>query len=192
MKEEHRDNFLTPAGDDTVHVVAHATIGRGFWAGDVKTMGQITAKTVMERLRRAHRVIAALANIEKPVIAAVRGPVTRIGESLALACDVIVASEAAVFSQVFKNVGLIPEGGAVYFLSQHLGPIRTNDMVMTARKVPAIDAGILASATRWSMAFPVFAGQAWTGTELLRRSRERHQSWSRSIIILGPTRTAGP
>ena len=141
MKEELGDIFLALARDDAVRVVVLAANGRGFCAsGDVTTMGQFTAKTGMERLKRAHRVVAALANIEKPVIAAVRGPVAGIGWSLALACDAIVASETAVFSQVFKNVGLIPDGGAIYFLSQHLGPIRAKDMVMTARKVPAAEA----------------------------------------------------
>jgi 2-(1,2-epoxy-1,2-dihydrophenyl)acetyl-CoA isomerase len=141
MKEELGDIFLSLARDDTVRVVVLAANGRGFCAsGDVTTMGKFTAKTGIERLKRAHRVVAALANIEKPVIAAVRGPVAGIGWSLALACDTIVASETAMFSQVFKNVGLIPDGGAVYFLSQHLGPIRAKDLVMTARKVPAAEA----------------------------------------------------
>ncbi|MSQ18410.1 MAG: enoyl-CoA hydratase [Betaproteobacteria bacterium] len=141
MKDTLGDILLALARDDAVRVVVLNANGRGFCAsGDVTTMGRFTAATGMERLKRAHRVVAALANIEKPVIAAVRGPVAGIGWSLALACDAIVASDTAVFSQVFKNVGLIPDGGAVYFLCQHLGPIRAKDMVMTARKVPAAEA----------------------------------------------------
>jgi 2-(1,2-epoxy-1,2-dihydrophenyl)acetyl-CoA isomerase len=54
----------------------------------------------------------------------VRGAVAGIGWSMALACDVIIASETAKFSQVFRNVGLVPDGGAVYFLTQYLGILR--------------------------------------------------------------------
>ena len=84
-------------------------------------MGDFTPTTGRERLKLAHRMVRNLANIEKPVVAAVRGAVAGIGWSLALACDVIVASETARFSMVFRNVGLVPDGGAVYFLTQHLG-----------------------------------------------------------------------
>lgn len=166
MKETLGDLFLAFARDDAVRVVVFKANGRGFCAsGDVTTMGKFTAKTGMERLKRAHRVVAALANIEKPVIAAVRGPVAGIGWSLALACDAIVASETAVFSQVFKNVGLIPDGGAVYFLTQHLGPIRAKDMVMTARKVPAAEALSLGLLT-------CVVPDAELETETERRARE--------------------
>jgi 2-(1,2-epoxy-1,2-dihydrophenyl)acetyl-CoA isomerase len=57
-------------------------------------------------------MVLAVANIEKPVVAAVRGAVAGIGWSLALACDMVVASDTARFVQVFKNVGVVPDGGA--------------------------------------------------------------------------------
>ena len=58
--------------------------------------------------------------IEKPVIAAVRGPTVGIGWSIALACDLIVASETARFSQVFRRIGLAPDGGAIWFLTRRM------------------------------------------------------------------------
>jgi len=149
MKQELGDIFLRLASDDAARVVLLSAQGRGFCAsGDVSTMGRFTPKSAIERLKRAHRVVAALANLEKPVIAAVRGPVAGIGWSLALACDVILASETAVFSQVFKNVGLIPDGGAVFFLAQHLGPIRAKELILSARKVPAGEAEQLGLVTK--------------------------------------------
>lgn len=141
MKDRLGDIFLQLAADDAVRVVVLAGNGRAFCAsGDVSTMGKFTPATAMARLKRAHRSISALAALEKPVIAAVRGPVAGAGWSMALACDVVIASENAVFSQVFKNMGLIPDTGALWFLSQHLGPLRAKELMFTARKMTAGEA----------------------------------------------------
>lgn len=85
-------------------------------------------------------MILAVANIDKPVVASVRGPVAGIGWSLALACDLVVASVTAKFIQVFRNVGLVPDGGSVYFLTQILGVQRAKEIVYSARPVSAQEA----------------------------------------------------
>lgn len=127
--------------DPAIRVVVLGGVGRGFCAsGDVTTMGQFTAVSARERLKRAHRMIIALANLEKPVVASVRGPVAGIGWSLALACDAIIASDTAIFSQVFRNVGLSPDGGAIYFLSRIVGELRAKDLVHRARQLGAAEA----------------------------------------------------
>jgi 2-(1,2-epoxy-1,2-dihydrophenyl)acetyl-CoA isomerase len=59
---------------------------------------------------------------------------------MALATDMIIASETAKFSQVFRNVGLVPDGGAVYFLTQHLGLFRAKELVYSGRRVEAAEA----------------------------------------------------
>ena len=149
MRERVSEIFTQLAADDTVRVVLLDAAGRGFCAsGDVSNMGQFTPVSGRHRLKSAHRMILAIANIEKPVIAAVRGPVAGIGWSMALACDMIVASETAVFSQVFRNVGLVPDGGAIYFLSQVIGVLKAKELVYTARKVPASEAMQLGLLTR--------------------------------------------
>ena len=84
--------------------------------------------------------ILALYNLEKPAIAAVRGAVYGIGNALALACDLVVASDTAKFSMAFKKVGVVPDGGAIFFLTQNLGVARAKDLVYTARVVPAAEA----------------------------------------------------
>ena len=115
--------------------------GRGFCgSGDVTSMGAFTPETARDRLKQAHRMIIAVANIEKPVIAAVRGAVAGIGWSLALACDLVIASETAKFIQVFRNVGLAPDGGTIYFLTQILGVQQAREIVYSARPVPATEA----------------------------------------------------
>lgn len=149
MRDRISTLFTDLAQDDSVRVVILDAAGRGFCAsGDVSNMGAFTAVSGRHRLKSAHRMILSIANIEKPVIAAVRGPVAGIGWSMAMACDMIVASETAVFSQVFRNVGLVPDGGAIYFLSQMLGVLKAKELVLTACKIPAEEAMQLGLVTR--------------------------------------------
>lgn len=133
--------------DDAVRAVVLTGAGRAFCAGgDVTTMGGNDVVAGRRRSQHHHRMILALHHLEKPVVAAVRGPAAGIGVSLALACDVIVASETAYFMMAFKNVGIPPDGGAIYFLTQHLGLARAKELVYTARKLPvreALDMGLV-------------------------------------------------
>ncbi len=133
--------FAELAGDDATRAVIVAGAGRGFCSGS-DVAGMLTTDPVSGRahMKVRQRMIVNLADIEKPVIAAVRGPVAGIGFSMALACDLIVASETARFSQIFKNIGLIPDGGSVFFLTQYLGIARAKELVYTARMLPAQEA----------------------------------------------------
>lgn len=141
MKDRLGDLFLAIARDPAVRVVVLRAAGRGFCAsGDVSTMGEFTPATAMARLKRAHRWIAALAALDVPVVAAVRGAVAGAGWSMALAADVILASETAKFSQVFKNVGLMPDTGALWFLGRQLGPIRAKELIFKGRVLSAAEA----------------------------------------------------
>lgn len=141
MREGLADSFEKAGRDAEIRAVLLQAAGKAFCAsGDVGTMGDFTPASGRERLRLAHRMVRNLANIEKPVVAAVRGAVAGIGWSMALACDAIVASETARFSQVFRNVGLVPDGGAIYFLTQHLGLLRAKELVYSGRRVEASEA----------------------------------------------------
>jgi 2-(1,2-epoxy-1,2-dihydrophenyl)acetyl-CoA isomerase len=72
----------------------------------------------------AHKVILALTDLEKPVIAKVNGVAVGIGFSLALSADMIVASENAKFSLIFSRIGLIPDGGSLFHLPRLVGPAK--------------------------------------------------------------------
>lgn len=127
--------------DDEVRAVIVIGAGRAFCSGgDVGTMGSRDVLSGRKRSKGHHQMPIALHNLEKPVIAAVRGPAAGIGFSLALACDLIIASETAYFLAAFKNVGIPPDGGAVFFLTQHLGIARAKEIAYTARRVPAQEA----------------------------------------------------
>jgi 2-(1,2-epoxy-1,2-dihydrophenyl)acetyl-CoA isomerase len=141
MREALGTSFERAARDPAVRAVLLRSEGKAFCAsGDVGKMGEFTPSSARDLLKLAHRMVRNLANIEKPVVCAVRGAVAGIGWSMALACDVVIASETAKFSQVFRNVGLVPDGGAVYFLTQHLGILRAKDLVYSGRRVDAAEA----------------------------------------------------
>lgn len=127
--------------DDTVRAVIVTGAGRAFCSGsDVTSMGKIDVVTGRARMQVRHRMITALTAIEKPVIAAVRGATVGIGFSIALACDLVVAADTAKFSQIFKKIGLVPDGGSIFFLTQRLGLARAKELVYTGRMLPAQEA----------------------------------------------------
>lgn len=127
--------------DDQVRAVVLTSAGRAFCSGsDVTTMVNTGVVAGRARMQTRHAMINAMVQLEKPVIAAVRGVAAGIGFSMAMACDLIVASENAQFSQIFKKIGLVPDGGAVYFLTQRLGLARAKELVYTARMLQAQEA----------------------------------------------------
>lgn len=141
MYHELADTFASLNGDVEVRAVILTGAGRAFCAGgDVTSMGSYDVVSGRKRSKGHHRMILNLHHLEKPVIAAIRGPAAGIGASLALACDLIVASETAYLLMAFKNVGIPPDGGAIYFLTQQLGLSRAKELVYSARKLPAAEA----------------------------------------------------
>lgn len=141
MWEALHGHLATIAADDAIRAVILTGAGRAFCAGgDVTGMAKTDIVSGRARSQRRHRAVLALYNLEKPVIAAVRGAVYGIGNALALACDIVVASETTKFSMAFKKVGVVPDGGAIFFLTQNLGVARAKELVYTARAVPAAEA----------------------------------------------------
>lgn len=149
MREALGTHFDTAARDPAVRSVLLTAAGAAFCAsGDVSRMGDFSAASGRDLLKLAHRMVRNLANIEKPVVAGVRGAVAGIGWSMALACDAVIASDTAKFSQVFRHVGVVPDGGAVYFLTQHLGLFKAKELVYSGRRVDAQEAHALGLVNR--------------------------------------------
>lgn len=137
------------AHDDEVRAVILTGAGRAFCSGgDVTGMAKADIVSGRTRSQRRHRTVLALYNLEKPVIGAVRGAVYGIGNALALACDLIVASDTTRFSMAFKKVGVVPDGGAIFFLTQYLGIAKAKELVYTARPVDAQEAKALGLVSR--------------------------------------------
>src|SRR2546428_11197715 len=78
--------------------------------------------------------------MEKPIIAQLNGIAAGSGTSIALACDMRIASEDAGLKQAFVGVGLVPDSGSSYFLTQMVGQGRALELIMTGRTVTAKEA----------------------------------------------------
>lgn len=80
-------------------------------------------------------VIKAIRTIEKPVICAVNGVAAGAGANIAFACDIVLASDKAVFVQSFSKIGLIPDSGGTFFLPRLVGLQRANAMYLLDEKI---------------------------------------------------------
>jgi len=141
MYEAFGDATLALQKDTSVRAVLLRAEGKAFCTGsDVGNMTGFNVGVARLRLHRAQRVITGLANLDKPVIAAVRGAAVGFGWSIAMACDLIIASDNARFGQVFKKVGLAPDGAAAYFLTQAIGAPRARELIMSGRIIDAAEA----------------------------------------------------
>lgn len=85
-------------------------------------------------------IIHRLRRLQKPVVAAVNGVAAGAGANIALACDVVVASQAASFMQAFSKIGLIPDSGGTYFLPRLVGWQKASALMLLGDKVGAEEA----------------------------------------------------
>jgi enoyl-CoA hydratase len=91
-------------------------------------------------LAEANRVVRTITALPKPVVAVVHGPAAGVGVSLALACDVVLASEKAFFLLAFTKIGLMPDGGASALVAAAIGRIRAMRMALLAERITAAEA----------------------------------------------------
>lgn len=132
--------------DDHVRAVVITGSGGHFCAGgDVKTIAaqQGQKRDIFEgreRIRKIHRWLDELIDLEKPVIAAVDGVAFGAGMSLALCADFVLASPRAKFCCVYARLGYVPDMGAMYMLPRAIGLARAKDLVLSGRVVDAQEA----------------------------------------------------
>lgn len=82
-------------------------------------------------------LVMRLTNLRVPTLAAVNGIAAGAGVSVALACDLVVATKSASFLQAFSKIGLIPDTGGTWFLPQRVGMARAMGLALLAEKLPA-------------------------------------------------------
>jgi 2-(1,2-epoxy-1,2-dihydrophenyl)acetyl-CoA isomerase len=90
--------------------------------------------------RGAQRLVAAVLDCEKPVVAAVNGTAAGIGAHLAFACDLVVAAEEARFIEVFVRRGISPDGGGAYLLPRLVGLQKAKELIFFGDDIPAAEA----------------------------------------------------
>ncbi|MCC5478674.1 enoyl-CoA hydratase/isomerase family protein [Streptomyces barringtoniae] len=145
MRDELTDRLCEASCAPDVRAVVLTGTGRGFCAGaDLRggaDGGDRQPGDVARMLRRgAQRLIAAVLDCEKPVIAAVNGTAAGLGAHLAFACDLVLAAESARFIEVFVRRGLVPDAGGAYLLPRLVGPQRAKELMFFGDAVPAADA----------------------------------------------------
>ncbi|MFQ5490128.1 MAG: enoyl-CoA hydratase-related protein [Phycisphaerae bacterium] len=146
MKAELLGALKQAERDASVRCIVITGAGRAFCSGqDLADLKERYAgddpPELGRMLRQAYNpLIQKMRAVEKPIIAAVNGVAAGAGCSLALACDLRIASEKASFMEAFIHVGLIPDSGSTFFLPRLVGVGKALEMCFTGQKVSAKEA----------------------------------------------------
>ena len=148
MRRDLADALEHAGSDRGVRVVIITGAGRAFCAGgDLAFMADLVQRKDAEEFSRilgaGRRVILAIRQMTKPVIAAINGPASGAGCNLAFACDLRVATSNATFSQSFAKVGLHPDWGGTYFLPRLVTPNKACEMFFLGDSIDAAEAARL-------------------------------------------------
>ena len=173
------------AKDDTVRVVIVTGAGRGFCAG--ADVGRLKARLDGTLELSRHELLQVTGwpyadlfpQLNKPVIAAINGPSAGAGFSIALSCDIRVASETARFAAAQVARGLVPDAGLTFYLPQAVGVSRALELMFTGEIIDAAEAeriGIVSRVVSPEELMPVvrelatkIAGQAPISVELTKK-----------------------
>ena len=128
--------------DTSIRAVILTGAGRAFCAGqDLRERLEPGAAPLGVEVReRYNPIIRAMRGLPKPIVGAINGVAAGAGASLAMACDVRIASDAASFALAFGRVGLVPDSGATWFLPRIVGAARAAELALLNDPVSAEDA----------------------------------------------------
>ncbi len=139
---ELQDALKAVAKDEQVRVVVLTGEGKAFCSGqDLKAASTEEKRSFLDSLtKRYNPIIRAMRNLPKPIVCRLNGVAAGAGCSLALACDMIVASEEATLIEVFINIGLVPDSGSAYFLPRLVGMAKAFELCSMGSRVKAKEA----------------------------------------------------
>ncbi len=142
MSSRLMDALTACETDEQVRAIVITGNGKAFSAG--QDLQEVTNPDLHPGFQKIlddyNSIILRIRKIEKPIIAAVNGVAAGAGANIALACDIVVASEAASFIQAFSKIGLIPDSGGTFFLQRLIGFQKASALAMTGDKVSAAEA----------------------------------------------------
>lgn len=143
MALETQDALKGAAQNNEVRAILITGNGKAFCAGqDLKEVTNPELNPGFKAILEEHYnpIIQLIRETAKPVIAAVNGVAAGAGANIALACDVVVASEQAVFIQAFSKIGLIPDSAGTFFLPRLIGFQKASALAMLGDKIDAVEA----------------------------------------------------
>ncbi len=173
-RQMHYDLWATldrADGNPAIRALVITGAGRGFCAGadlsefDLEPGPDLIARAdpgpIIEQV--FNPTVRRLQGLRMPTIAAVNGVAAGAGASLAMTCDITIASPGASFIQAFSKIGLVPDAGGTWFLAQRLGLARAVGLAMTGDKLSA------AQARDWGMIWDVADDCLAAATALAQR-----------------------
>ncbi len=168
MKEHLLHALRDLAGRPSVGAIVITGAGRAFCAGqDLRERLEPGAPTLEEELTlRYNPIIRAIVEAPQPVIAAVNGVAAGAGASIAFACDLRIAAEAASFVLAFGRIGLVPDSGATWTLPRLVGSARAAEIAFLGEPIPAAEALRIGLVTRVVPAADLAASAAEIGTRV--------------------------
>ncbi len=141
MRLDLLEVFRQIADDDLIKVVVITGSGKAFCSGgDIRSMEGEIAVSTRVRLKKAQKVTMAMWELEKPIIGAINGFAAGGGCSIALACDILIASEDAQFIQSFIRIGAIPDMGSYYLLPLRVGIPKAKELMFSGDSINAKEA----------------------------------------------------
>src|SRR5438093_1072311 len=145
MARELLDAVRRAVSDDRVRALVITGEGRAFCAGgDLNALREILETedwaSARELLEAGRTLVSTLHSMPKPSIAAVNGPAAGAGASLALACDLRIASETASLGLTFSRIGLHPDWGGTYFLPRLVGTAKAQELIDSGEMIEAGEA----------------------------------------------------
>jgi enoyl-CoA hydratase/carnithine racemase len=139
MREDLLAAIQEAANCSRVLILAGA--GKAFCSGgDVRAMENLGEEDLKTVVRQGQRVVIYLRNLPIPTVASVHGVAAGAGFSLAMACDLRIASRTARLGATFSRIGLHPDWGGTYFLTRLAGPGVARDLVLSGRLVDSDEA----------------------------------------------------
>ncbi len=130
--------------DDTIKAIVLTGSGKGFCAGadmaDLQQSGTADPQAIRDNLIMVYgNICRMIMRSDKPVIAAINGPVAGAGLGFALACDLRIMAEHANMRYAFINIGLVPDNGSTWFLTRQVGYSKALELIIEGEKVPAAE-----------------------------------------------------
>jgi 2-(1,2-epoxy-1,2-dihydrophenyl)acetyl-CoA isomerase len=145
MREDLFARLQQAESDAAVRCVIVTGAGNAFCAGgDIASMAEMQERNdtsiLTQRMKFGAQIVQFIRQMTKPVIAAINGAAAGAGMNLALACDIRFGSDRAKFAESFVKIGLVPDWGGHYLLTQLVGTSRALELIMTGDRIDAEEA----------------------------------------------------